>query len=123
MLGRPNDNESGPAALTIALAGNPNAGKTSLFNRLTGGRQRVGNWPGVTVEKREGFYDDGRTRVAVVDLPGAYAVGAYTPDEAVARDYLRSGEAEVVVTSLMPPTSTVTSTSRFNYWRWAFASS
>ncbi len=81
----------------MALAGNPNAGKTSVFNRLTGGRQHVGNWPGVTVEKKEGYYAYGGGAFDVVDLPGTYAIGAYSSDEAVARDFILSGEADVVV--------------------------
>lgn len=83
------------------MAGNPNAGKTSLFNVLTaplgGHRQHVGNWPGVTVEKREGRYDYAGAEVRVVDLPGTYSLGSYSLDEVIARDYLMAGEADVVV--------------------------
>lgn len=83
--------------VVVALVGNPNVGKTCIFNNLTGLRQHVGNWPGVTVEKKEGrFVFDGRT-VHVVDLPGIYGLGAYSEDERIARDYLLSGEADVVV--------------------------
>lgn len=81
---------------TIALAGNPNCGKTTLFNALTGGNQRIGNWPGVTVEKKEGFLSGDKNR-KVVDLPGIYSLGATSEDEKVARDYLLSGEADLVV--------------------------
>lgn len=86
---------------TIALIGNPNCGKTTLFNALTGANQRVGNWPGVTVDRKEGSYRYGDKTVAVVDLPGIYAIDAEDEssavDEAIARDYLISGEAQVVV--------------------------
>lgn len=84
----------------ISLIGNPNCGKTTLFNALTGSRQRVGNWPGVTVDKKTGNFSYDGHDIEVVDLPGIYSV---TPtsvageDEVVARDYLLSGEAQVVV--------------------------
>jgi len=86
-----------PKDITIALAGNPNAGKTSVFNKLTGGRQHVGNWPGVTVEKKEGRYEYGGATVHVVDLPGTYSMGAYSLDEVVARDFVMTGRPDVVV--------------------------
>ncbi len=86
-----------PKEITIALAGNPNAGKTSVFNKLTGGRQHVGNWPGVTVEIKEGLYEYDGTTVRVVDLPGTYSMGAYSLDEVVARDYVMTGRPDVVV--------------------------
>jgi ferrous iron transport protein B len=72
----------------IALAGNPNAGKTSLFNALTGARQHVGNYPGVTVEKKEGIYSQNGHRLNIVDLPGTYSLTAYSLEEVVARDFL-----------------------------------
>lgn len=72
----------------FALAGNPNAGKTTMFNTLTGGRQRVGNYPGVTVEKREGSMRFGTDELNIVDLPGAYSLTAYTQEELVSRSYL-----------------------------------
>ncbi|MGD8836528.1 MAG: ferrous iron transport protein B, partial [Desulfobacteraceae bacterium] len=81
----------------IALAGNPNAGKTTLFNNLTGARQHVGNYPGVTVEKKEGLYRfDGR-QLNIVDLPGTYSLTAYSLEEVVARDFLIHEKPEVVV--------------------------
>ncbi len=89
---------------TIALLGNPNCGKTTLFNALTGARQRVGNWAGVTVERKEGTYREQGQTVTVVDLPGIYsldvAAGGTGLDEQVARDYLLSGEAGLVVNIL-----------------------
>jgi ferrous iron transport protein B len=85
---------------TIALVGNPNCGKTTLFNALTGANQQVGNWPGVTVDRKEGRYRYGDKTITVVDLPGIYAIDADDDgsiDEAIARDYLLSGAAQVVV--------------------------
>ena len=73
--------------ITIALAGNPNCGKTTLFNALTGANQYVGNWPGVTVEKKEGRLKDHKD-VTVTDLPGIYSLSPYTLEEVVARNYL-----------------------------------
>ena len=73
--------------IRIALAGNPNAGKTTLFNALTGSNQFVGNWPGVTVEKKEGRLK-GRKDVIITDLPGIYSLSPYTLEEVVARNYL-----------------------------------
>ena len=73
--------------ITIALAGNPNCGKTTLFNALTGSNQFVGNWPGVTVEKKEGKLKK-HNDVVITDLPGIYSLSPYTLEEVVARDYL-----------------------------------
>ena len=83
--------------LTIALAGNPNCGKTALFNVLTGIRQRTGNWPGVTVDRKEGRFSIDREEVSVIDLPGIYSMDAASLDEQVTRDYLLSGEADLIV--------------------------
>ena len=74
--------------MTLALAGNPNSGKTTMYNALTGARQRVGNYPGVTVEHREGDARHNGTDLVIVDLPGTYSLSAYTPEELVARDYI-----------------------------------
>ena len=76
------------ANLRFALAGNPNSGKTTLFNSLTGSTAHVGNWPGVTVDKKEGTYKKGDTPVEIVDLPGIYSLSPYTPEEVVARNYI-----------------------------------
>lgn len=83
--------------LTIGLVGNPNCGKTTLFNRLTGARQRVGNWPGVTVDRKSGSCRCGDRRLAVIDTPGIYALAAASLDEQVTRDFLLSGETDLVV--------------------------
>lgn len=82
---------------TIALAGNPNAGKSTLFNALTGSRQHVGNWPGKTVEKKEGMFNIGETTFQLVDLPGTYSLSAFSPEEKIARDYIVQGEASLVI--------------------------
>ncbi|MGB5464883.1 MAG: ferrous iron transporter B, partial [Sedimenticolaceae bacterium] len=89
--------ETPRGALTIAIAGNPNCGKSALFNALTGIRQKTGNWPGVTVERKAGNCRiDGRD-ITVVDLPGIYSFDAASLDEQVTRDYLLSRDADLVV--------------------------
>ena len=85
---------------TIAIAGNPNCGKTALFNSLTGSNQIVGNWPGVTVEKKEGHFKLDNHTIRVVDLPGIYALFANSEDERAALNYLLKGEADLVVNIL-----------------------
>jgi len=82
--------------MTIALAGNPNSGKTTLFNELTGSRQHVGNWPGVTVEKKEGIYRKNR-EVTILDLPGTYSLSPYSAEEIVARDYIVKAKPSAVI--------------------------
>ena len=82
---------------TIALAGNPNTGKTSLFNALTGSNQHVGNWPGVTVERKEGRFRSSGDDVTVVDLPGIYSLGAASLDEEIAADYLLRNRPDLAV--------------------------
>ncbi len=83
-------------AIKIALAGNPNCGKTTLFNALTGGNQYVGNWPGVTVEKKEGRLR-GNKEVTMIDLPGIYSLSPYTLEEVVARNYLISEKPDAII--------------------------
>ena len=86
--------------ITVGVVGNPNCGKTTLFNALTGARQRVGNWPGVTVECKTGVYQWPGTEVTLVDLPGVYSLGVVSTssiDEQIARDYVLSGEADLIV--------------------------
>ena len=85
------------AEITIALAGNPNAGKTTIFNSLTGLRQHTGNWPGKTVEKKEGVIEFGKMRINIVDLPGTYSLTAYSPEEIIARDFILENRPDAVV--------------------------
>ena len=85
---------------TIALVGNPNSGKTTLFNALTGSSQRIGNWPGVTVDLVEGHRREGDDSFRIVDLPGIYGLSAKTEDERVARDFLLAGEYDLAVNIL-----------------------
>ncbi|QTA87011.1 ferrous iron transport protein B [Desulfonema magnum] len=82
---------------TVALGGNPNSGKTTLFNGLTGSRQHVGNYPGVTVDKKEGIYAYNGYKMHIVDLPGTYSLTAYSEEEVVARDFLVSEKPEVTI--------------------------
>lgn len=89
--------ESLKKTITIALAGNPNSGKTTVFNSLTGSRQHVGNYPGVTVEKKEGYRDHKGYRVRVVDLPGTYSLTAHSLEELIARHYVVEEKPDVVV--------------------------
>ena len=81
----------------IAIAGNPNSGKTALFNAMTGARQHVGNWPGVTVEKKEGRVKRGGKSALVVDLPGTYSLGSQALDETIARDFITHERPDVVI--------------------------
>ena len=82
--------------LKIALAGNPNSGKTTLFNALTGSNQFVGNWPGVTVEKKEGKLK-GHKDIIITDLPGIYSLSPYTLEEVVARNYLIGERPDAII--------------------------
>jgi len=84
-------------SITIALSGNPNSGKTTVFNNLTGTRQHVGNWPGVTVEKKEGKCKHQDIGITVVDLPGTYSLTAYSMEEIIARDFVLDERPDVVV--------------------------
>lgn len=85
------------ADLTIALAGNPNAGKTTIFNMMTGLHQHTGNWPGKTVEKKEGQCEHNGLRINVVDLPGTYSLTAYSPEEIIARDFMIEQHPDVII--------------------------
>ena len=82
---------------TIALAGNPNCGKSTVFNQLTGTKQHVGNWPGKTVEKKEGSYQYKGKKISVVDLPGTYSLTAYSLEEVIARDFIIKEKPDLVV--------------------------
>ena len=82
---------------TFALAGNPNCGKTTLFNALTGATAHVGNWPGVTVDKREGVYKGGVENVNIVDLPGIYSLSPYTPEEVISRNFILDEKPEGII--------------------------
>ena len=83
--------------LKFALAGNPNSGKTTLFNSLTGSTAHVGNWPGVTVDKREGTYKQLSVPVAIVDLPGIYSLSPYTPEEVISRNFILDEKPDCVI--------------------------
>ena len=80
----------------IALVGNPNSGKTSTFNVLTGSNQSVGNWPGVTVERKSGLLKQNKS-ICIQDLPGIYSLSSYSPEEVVARDYLYTNDASGII--------------------------
>jgi ferrous iron transport protein B len=84
-------------SLRVALAGNPNVGKSALFNALTGSHQHVGNWPGKTIERAEGIFHHAGWDIHLVDLPGTYSLAAQSPEEIIAREYILSGEPNVVV--------------------------
>ena len=80
--------------INVALLGNPNVGKTTVFNLLTGSNQYVGNWPGVTIEKKEGFLSD---NIKIVDLPGIYAMDTFSNEEKVSKEFLENGNVDVIV--------------------------
>ncbi|MBF0216379.1 MAG: ferrous iron transport protein B [Candidatus Omnitrophica bacterium] len=88
---------TGKKRLKVALCGNPNAGKTCIFNALTGSRQHVGNWAGVTVEKKEGYTGFGDYEIEIVDLPGTYSLTAFSMEELVARDFIIKEDPDVVI--------------------------
>ncbi len=80
--------------INVALFGNPNVGKTTVFNILTGSKQYVGNWPGVTIEKKEGFINED---IKVVDLPGIYAMDTFSNEEKVSKRFLESGDVDLIL--------------------------
>ena len=86
--------------LQIGFIGNPNSGKTTLFNALTGSNQHVGNWPGVTVEKKEGQVKHKDVEIKIVDLPGTYSLGAYSEDEVIARDFILKDKPDLVINGI-----------------------
>ncbi|MDU5363582.1 MAG: FeoB small GTPase domain-containing protein, partial [Finegoldia magna] len=83
-------------SIRIALAGNPNSGKSTMFNALTGSNQYVGNWPGVTVEKKEGTLKNNKD-IKITDLPGIYSLSPYTLEEVVSRNYLINEKPDVII--------------------------
>ncbi|MFZ5998175.1 MAG: FeoB small GTPase domain-containing protein, partial [Nitrospirota bacterium] len=87
----------GSKTVTVAVAGNPNSGKSTLINAIAGTRLQVGNWPGVTVEKKEALFDYEGTKIKLVDLPGTYSLSPYTQEEVVARDYLVHEKPDVII--------------------------
>ena len=87
----------GETRYVVALAGNPNTGKSTVFNRLTGLKQHTGNWPGKTVGKAEGFFDFGGESYRIVDLPGTYSLASTSEDEEIARDFILFGQPDVTV--------------------------
>ena len=84
-------------AIQFALVGNPNSGKTTLFNTITGSRSRVGNWPGVTIEQKVGKYKNNDIEIDIVDLPGIYSMSPYSEDEIVARDFVNNDKPEIII--------------------------
>lgn len=83
--------------IRVALAGNPNCGKTTLFNSLTGSTQHVGNWPGVTVDKKEGVYKKAKEPMEIIDLPGIYSLSPYTPEEVISRNYILDEKPDCII--------------------------
>ena len=83
--------------LRFALIGNPNCGKTTLFNILTGSTAHVGNWPGVTVDKKEGIYKKLDEAIDIIDLPGIYSFSPYTPEEVISRNYIMDEKPDCVI--------------------------
>ena len=85
------------STLLVALTGNPNTGKSTIFNELTGAHQKIGNWPGVTVDKKIGYAKHDGYDISIVDLPGTYSINARSPEEAVVMNYLTANQVDVVV--------------------------
>ncbi|MHB8895109.1 MAG: ferrous iron transport protein B [Candidatus Geothermincolia bacterium] len=97
IAGRIGQNPSVKRTITVAVAGNPNAGKSTLINAIAGSRLQVGNWPGVTVEKKEAQFEFEGSRIRLVDLPGTYSLSPYTQEEIIARDYLVHEKPDLVI--------------------------
>ena len=87
----------GKRTITVAVAGNPNSGKSTLINAIAGSRLHVGNWPGVTVEKKEALFDFEGQNIRLVDLPGTYSLSPYTQEEIIARDYLVHEKPDLII--------------------------
>ena len=85
------------ATLAVALTGNPNTGKSTIFNELTGARQKIGNWPGVTVDKKVGYVSHDGRAISIVDLPGTYSINARSPEEQIVIDYLTQNKLDLVM--------------------------
>ena len=83
--------------LSVALTGNPNTGKSTIFNELTGARQKIGNWPGVTVDKKVGLVEYKGRNISVVDLPGTYSINARSQEEQIVSDYFKENKPDIVV--------------------------
>jgi ferrous iron transport protein B len=83
--------------IVVGMAGNPNVGKSAIFNALTGGHQHVGNWPGKTIERAEGIFFRDNYEIQLIDLPGTYSLAAQSLEEIVARDYIISVEPDVIL--------------------------
>lgn len=85
------------AVLAVALTGNPNTGKSTIFNALTGAQQKIGNWPGVTVDKKTGYINHKERAISIVDLPGTYSIDARSPEEQIVADYLKTEKPDIIV--------------------------
>ena len=85
------------ATLAVALTGNPNTGKSTIFNELSGARQKIGNWPGVTVDKKVGYVSHDGRAISIVDLPGTYSINARSPEEQIVIDYLTQNKLDLVM--------------------------
>lgn len=110
--------------MRIALTGNPNSGKTTMYNALTGRNEKVGNWAGVTVEKKEHpikkAYYSGTEELIAVDLPGAYSMSPFTSEESITSSYVRMSTLTPSSTLWTPQTSAAACFSPRNCWNWAF---
>lgn len=105
--------------MTIGFIGNPNCGKTTLFNAYTGANLKVANWPGVTVEKVEGQIEFQGQSIHLVDLPGTYSLTSYTMEETVSRSFILSDEVDVIINVVDAARWSAASTSPCSCWSWA----